>query len=403
MRSPFFLSAVALGVLVVMPRVHAEDFRRPPSASDLGEGVELTPWLHLKPSVRHTSYYTTNVDQAPNRRKDEDYTFATHMGLDLRAENEDGDSWFQAGYVLTSLLYARKGRYDTFQHLVRYDCQLTASKFTLYSSGTGSWAVTNSDPQFAGRVRNFGGNIHAGVDWDPTDVFGFRVDGDVGEVRNFPHTLQPINNYQWRGGAFAVFKPNVDFDLEFEVGGQLRGFDYYDKGRTNPDIDAGGVLGGVRVGSEIIQFQGRAGFEFAWASSRRSLPRRGFGSEIPNPFYGNLSVTFTPIQTLTITGFASHELRYSGAARFQRATTFGGTVEQQIPVVEGLRVFAGANYNIQDNVHATILRTQSYIGGIGWRIVEYVEIGTQATYIRSNSRTGGFETFTAGGSITLTY
>ena len=399
MRSQFVLGAVALGALLCLPAVtQAQDYRLPPTPSETGEGIELTPWLRAKPFVRHTSYYTTNVDQAPNRRKDDDFTFATHMGMDLRAENDEGDSWFEAGYTLTSLLYAENGRYDTFEHRARYDFQLTASKVTFCSNGRAAWTITNSDPQFAGRTRNFGGNIFAGVDWDPTDVFGFRVDGDVGQVENFPRQLEPINNYQWRGGAFAVIKPNVDFDLQFEFGGQLRGFDYYDKDATNPDIDAGGVLAGVRVGTEIIQFEARGGIEFAWVSSRRSFPR---SSSVPDPFYGNMSLTFTPIQTLTITGFASHELRYSGNGFFQRATTFGGTVEQRIPVVEGLRVFASANYNLQDGKRGNNLRTQSYLGGIGWEIVEYVEIGTQATYIRSSSRSGGFETFTAGGSITL--
>lgn len=401
MHTRTFFTAVTLCVVALVSNAEAQDFRLPPTVGETGDGVELTPWLRVKPFARHSSYYTTNVDQAPNRRKDDDFVFATHVGLDLRAENEDKDRWFSVGYALTSLLYAENGRYDTFEHRARYDLQFTASKFTFYSNGNAAWAYTNSDPQFAGRVRNFTGNAFAGIDWDPTDVFGFRVDGDVGEVRNYPRALEPINNYQWRGGAYAVVKPNVDFDLQFEFGGHLRGFDYYDKDAFNPDIDAGGIIGGFRIGTEIVQFEGRAGIEFPWASSRRTLPRSGFGSRIPDPFYGNMNLTLTPLQTLTISAFASHELRYTGSAFWQRATTFGGSIEQQIPVVEGLRVFASATYNLQDNRHQTKLRTQSYIGGVGWEIVEYVEIGGQATYTRSSSRTGGFETFTAGGTITL--
>ena len=395
----FALVAAALGVLLLAPTVtYGQDYRLPPTVSELGEGVELTPWLRLKPHVRHTSYYTTNVDQAPNRRKDDDFVFATHMGLDLRAEDEDLENYFGVGYTLTSLLYAENGRYDTFEHRARYDLQLTASKFTFYSNGTATWAITNSDPQFAGRVRNFAGNIFAGFDWDPTDVFGFRVDGNVGQIMNSPRALEPINNYQWRAGAFAVVKPNVDFDLQFELGGHLRGFDYYDKDATNPDIDSGGVIGGLRIGTEILQFEGRAGIEFPWISARHSAPRDVNPDE---QFYGQATLTFTPIQTLTASVSASQNLRYSGNGLWQRATTVGGTIEQRIPVVEGLRVFASANYNVQDGRRGTVLRTQNYIGGAGWEIVEYVEIGGQVTYIRSSSRSGGFETFTAGGSITL--
>jgi hypothetical protein len=379
----------------------AQDFRLPPTEGEVGEGIELTPWLHVKPFLRHTTFYTTNVDQAPGRRKDDDFTFATIMGTYLRAADEDNERWLSIGYAATSLLFAENGRYDTWEHRALYDFQITAGKFTINSRGTATWRATNADPQFAGRNRNFMGTAHAGIDWDPTDTFGLRLDGDVSQVHNFPRQLHPINNYGWRGGAFAVIRPNVDFDLEFELGGHLRGYDYYDRLAFNPDIDAGGVVAGVRVGSEIVTLQARGGVEFPWASSRRTLPRRGFGSRIPHPFYGNMSLILEPVRSTKFTFSASHRLNYTGFAFWQRLTTFRGTIEQQIPVVEGLRLFASAEYNHQDNRHSTTLRTQSYAGGAGWEIVEYVEIGAQATYIRSSSRNGDFETFTAGGTITL--
>ena len=97
MRLSIYFGAAVLGLLGGLSVAEAQDYRLPPTTSETGEGIELTPWLRAKPFLRHTSYYTTNVDQAPNRRKDDDFTFATHMGLDLRAESGEGDSWFGAG------------------------------------------------------------------------------------------------------------------------------------------------------------------------------------------------------------------------------------------------------------------------------------------------------------------
>ena len=77
----------------------------------------------------------------------------------------------------------------------------------------------------------------------------------------------------------------------------------------------------------------------------------------------------------------------------------GSERDQDLPL--DLFAWVTAVWNKTEHRRVSTVRSQSYIGGLGWRRYEHVEIGVQANYTRVSSIGSDYEAFSISGALTL--
>lgn len=382
-------------VVVLAGAARGQDLRLPPPPQDPKEhGVELTPWLNVRPYLRETLTYTTNPLQEPNGRKDDDLVSSSIAGVD--ALIGDDDSWLDLGYAVTGLWYADDTSLGTAEHRVRFAAKASPGRWTLDAAGSGAWAVTNSDPQFAGRVRNFSAGAKASADYQATESVGWLTEGFFAHTDNFPRELEPFNTVSWGGATYATLDPNLPADVDLLAGPTYRQIIYIDHSAANPDLAFHGVAGGARLKTQPVDVDLRAGYEWGEVIRRRRFPR---SRSVPEGFRGSGALTWRATRTVTLVVHGSQELRYAVVGAFQRTTHAGGRVQIELPA--HLQTYATADWDLQEPKGGPSLRTQSYALGISWDGLDWLEVGAQTTYLRSWSRSGGYEVYTVSLGITL--
>ena len=250
------LSRGALAVLCVFAYASvasAQDYRLPPPPGK--KGIELTKWFHVYPYGRFYSYYTTNLFQTRSRDKVEETGFELTAGLDATLGDPKSPNFLSLGYAATQLEFVKFPKQDTVEQRARYatHAELDNKLLTFDSQGSAAWAATNTDPQFAGRVRNFTGFGSAEVGFHPTDTFGLRVDGDMSYIDNFPREFRPTDSLTSRVGVFTILTPNLPWGLEIEAGSNWRQIHYVHR-TTNPDLEFVSWQAGLRTRErELVQ------------------------------------------------------------------------------------------------------------------------------------------------------
>ena len=388
------LVAAACAALCFAVPASAQDYRNPPPPSEEGVGNDF---IRFKPFARAYSYYTTNLFQEPNNRKEEDVGFELTAGGDVRVGGET--DYLSLGYSATQLLFVKNPKQNTVTHQARFNGEFNPSEIIkLSASGSANWNATTTDPQFRGRVRNFAGFGTAAIEVRPLETVGFLVEGEVVHNYNYPDAFQRLNTLTSRVGAFVILSPDLPGGLEVLVGSNWRQLHYVDHTATNPDYEFVSWQAGLRAANDFVTLDVRGGYEVSWVVKRRGFSRR---FDNPEGFFGTMSVTVTPNQTSTITAFGTQAVSFSAASSSQRNTTLGINVDQKIPGFEQLHVFGSATWTHQDARRATENRMQTYLLGAGYSPLEGLEVGIQSSYMRTSSRSGGFETFETG--IALSY
>jgi hypothetical protein len=410
MYRSIFLAIVVLAAMST--NAFAEDYRNAPAA-DAEAGIELTPWLRVMPHARHSTSYVSNIFGESNSNKRDDVVFRTLAGLDVRAE-DDKARYLEIGYAITGLLYARFGGLDTVEHFLRWGGGAEFGKLQVGTNGYSKWGVSNSDPQFLGRIRNVQAQWGADVEYQPIDLVGVLVDGSVNLNENFPEELQATNSFKWRGGAWATVTPNTPIGLKFEGGGEYREIIYYDRTATNPDLwFVSGQLG-VGIETDIIQGHVRAGYEAGFSKDpvETTTASPGLGStttrketnqKVVDGLILDGDIGWTIQESTQLTVYGTHQIDPSSQSAFARHTTVGASITQDLPA--DFHAFASASWDKQEpgfDISPT-LRTQSFMVGAGWQKWDVVEVGAQVSYIRTKSRITTTETFTTALSITLRY
>jgi len=388
-----FLLAATAALCFALP-ANAQDYRNPPAASEEGVG---TDYVRFKPFARAFSYYTTNLFQEPNRRKEEDVGFELTAGADVRFGGEE--DFLQVGYSATQLLFVKNPKQNTVTHQARFSSAFNPSEIIkLSASGSANWAAQNTDPQFRGRVRNFAGFGTAAIEVRPLETIGFMVEGEVVHNYNYPDAFERLNTLTSRVGAFAILSPDLPGGLEILVGSNWRQLHYVDHTATNPDYEFVSWQAGLRASNDFVTMDLRGGYEVSWVVKRRGFSRR---FDNPEGFFGSMSVSITPNQTTTISLTGTHAVSFSAASSSQRNTNLGASFDQKIPGLESLHVFGSVNYSLQDARRSTENRLQTYMLGAGYSPIDGLEIGVQSSYLRVSSINGGFETFETG--VVLSY
>lgn len=382
-------AAAALAALCFALPASAQDYRTPPPPSEEGVGTDT---IRFKPFARAYSYYTTNLFQEPNRRKEEDVGFELTAGADVRVGGET--DYLSVGYSATQLLFVKNPKQNTVEHQARFNSEFNPSEIIkLSASGSANWLAQNTDPQFRGRVRNFAGFGTAAIEVRPLETVGFLVEGEVTHNFNYPRAFERLNTLTSRVGTFVILSPDLPGGLEVLVGSNWRQLHYVDHKATNPDYEFVSWQAGLRASNDLVTMDMRGGYEVSWVVKRRGFSRR---FDNPEGFFGSMSVTVTPNQTSTITVFGTHAVSFSAASSSQRNTNLGINADQKIPGFEDLHVFAGATWSLQDARRATENRVQTYLLGVGYSPIDGLELGLQSNYMRTSSRSGGFETFETG-------
>lgn len=391
-----FGAVVALSVVALSGVAVAEDYRLPPPADSEHEGLELTPWLTLKPFVRLTSYWDSNIYQASGSAKEDDWVTRITPGLDVLLEGDERK--LELGYAPSFLIYAENSSNNDVEHRIRLEGEAEVDTFTATTAGNATWGIYNTDPQFNGRVENFMGDWEGALEWQPIDLLGARVEGGVEHVNNYPSALEPFNSLSWDLHAFGLVAPNLPWDVKFEVGGGVREILYLHRLAINPDLTLYNVSAGAGLKNKLIEARVRAGYEWGHLKRRRAAT----SSTVQDGLLAKGELTWKPQKTTQLTGFAGHRIGYSLADAYQANTWLGARAEQEIPDVD-LRVFAEVTWRKQDPLHAPILRSMNYVVGVGWSKWEQLEVGGQVTYRRAKSRVSEWEVLTAGVAVTVRY
>ena len=400
------------------PRGAISDLRFPPPLDDPStEGFELTPWLTVKPYLRLATWGTTNLFQQPNngstqfvgssvirnRGKQNDWVFSAMPGLDVIAQGDSGR--LALGYVPRLLSFAKNGGTDTVEHYLRFDGELTLDKLTLKTSGSATWGISISDPQFTGTFHNFSGFGRASAEYQLTDVIGFLNEGSFTAFENFPSALRATNVSSWQNDTFLTISPNAAHDLKFLVGGGFREWHYMDEAAVNPDIGLGHVLAGLIYNvKDLITLDARGGIEDGWVAARRSFRRSTTGNDDGlgglDGLIGRGSVTWTVFpEWTTLTFNASHRVEATPEAAWRRTTAFGGVYTQHLPF--SLEAQFAANFQVRQPRREVDIRVHTYSFNISWFGIEHVEIGSQIGYTRVSSRRSSYEVFHGGIALTF--
>jgi hypothetical protein len=399
MNEPKLRSFLFLVLLVLAPSLaSAQDIRLPPPlADDTRPGYEVTKWLTLRPVLRQTVYFTSNVFQERPRDAEDDTVFATIFGADLLLARDDRGQ-LELGYYATGLAFAKNGGSDTVEQRVRLAANGEYDKFSFDVSGRGAWASFNTDPQFAGRIKNFNGGLTGNVEYAFTSVVGGQLTGFLEEARNFPRSLEPTNSAGWGTSAFVTLNPNLDLvdSLQFRVGAGVRDIIYTDKDAFNPTLELLQALAGATLEYKNMTANLLVGVEFVEIKHRRRFPR---SSDIdPSPLVSG-SVSWENDSGTRFEATGGYRMQASGQAAYQHATTLSATISQELP--GGFHVAEQVAYVYQNPHRNADLRQQTYQLRVGWSGVDYVDITGQIGYTRSSSRRGGFEVFTGGIALTL--
>ncbi|MBL4850185.1 MAG: hypothetical protein JKY65_32050 [Planctomycetes bacterium] len=405
------------------PRGAISDIRFPPPLDDVTtKGFELTPWLTIKPYLRQSVYGTTNLFQqsksgrstsfvpfvgnTSTKGKQNDVLFATMPGLDIIAAGDDGRLAF--GYVPTFLLAAKNGgEIDTVEHRMRLDSSLTLGKLTLTASGSTTWGISISDPQFVGRFHNFSGNGFTSAEYQLTETFGFLHEFTFNAFENFPRGLKATNVASWESDSFLTIQPNTEHDIKFLVGAGFREWHYIDESAVQPDITLGHVMAGIQYEiADLITVNGRIGIEDSSIKKKRGFRATAADPGLDDGLSGldgliaRGSATWTAIPqwtTLSITG--SHRAEATPEAPWRRTTAFGGNISQRLPF--SLEAQFSANWQVRQPRRAQDLRVHTYTFNLAWFGVEHVEFAGQMGYTRASSRRNRYEVFHGGISLTF--
>lgn len=390
------LAVLALALVACAGVAAGQDLRFPPLPLQDRAGYDVNGWLRLKPYLRQGVFYTDNVFQQRNSERSGDTVWSTTPGLDVYAEADD-DTWLEVGYAPTFLTYTHFGGLDTAEHRLRYIGRHRTGGFELNSGGTATWAAYNSDPQFAGRIRNFQGaaNLDAAYDFD--EVWGAKVTGFATESRNFPSTLEPTNTQEWGTGLLGSAAPKLGPELRLLAGGTFREVHYFDHAARQPDLSIAGAVAGGRLELEgVVRVDALGGVEFPWIKKRNAAS--GDVNPDPNPILNLTSVWFVRRGTELLVAIR-HRLEGSSSAPYQRASTLSCALSQELPADLNLRLLA--TYTEQKPRHASDIRLQSYQAILTWSPWEHLELGIQGGYQRQGISGGGYESMLVGGAVTL--
>lgn len=392
--TPWVLAAVAL--VAGASAARGQDLRFPPLPLQDRRGYDVNDWLKLKPYLRQGVFFTNNVYQTSNSKRESDTVYATIPGLDVRAEAGD-DTWLEVGYAPTVLVYHHLGGLDTVEHRLRYLGRAREGGLEVNSGGTATWAAYNTDPQFTGRVRNFQGATNLDVTYDLDEVWGGKATGFATESRNYPTSLEPTNTQEWGGGLLGTAAPKVGPRLQLLAGGTFREVHYFDHAAKQPDLSMAGAVGGLKLElEELVRVDALAGVEFPWIKKRNSASSSV--NPDPTPIL-NLTAALLPRRGTEVLVAIRHRLEGSASASYQRSSTASCTLSQELPADLTLRVVG--TFTHQQPRHASDLRLQSYQAILTWEPWEHLELGVEGGYTRQSVKGGGYESVIAGGAITF--
>jgi hypothetical protein len=393
---PWTLAVLALALVACAGAASGQDLRFPPLPLQDRPGYEVNSWLKLKPYLRQGVFYTDNVFQETNSERNGDTYWSTTPGLDVHAKADD-DTWLEAGYAPTFLVYHHLGGLDTVEHRLRYIGRHRAGGLEVNSGGTATWASYNSDPQFAGRIRNFQGAVNLDVAYDFDEVWGAKVTSFASESRNFPSALEPTNTQEWGAGLLGSAAPKLGPELRLLAGGTFREVHYFDHAARQPDLSlAGAVAGGKLELKDVVRVDALGGVEFPWVKKRNAAS--GDVNPDPTPILNLTSLWFITSGTELLVA-VRHRLEGSSTAAYQRSSTLSCALSQELPADLNLRVVA--TWTEQKPRHASDIRLQSYQAILVWSPWEHLELGVQGGYQRQGIKGGGYESLVAGGAITF--
>ena len=179
---------------------------------------------------------------------------------------------------------------------------------------------------------------------------------------------------------------------------------YYNSRVAAPDFTLYNATVGARLAiPDLAELSTRIGYEVGVLKRRRRY-RRLDGTradyQTPDGWVLSANLTVTPLKATTLSLVYSHQLAPSAQSAYQRRSLVGGRIEQELFDFKG---FLAGEYSVQAPKHQTHITTQSYSAGVGWVRYEWLEIGLQGGYTKSQSRRPGYEFYTISSSVTVRY
>lgn len=385
---------VLLAVSLAVPAVaEAQDLRLPARVGDLGRGIELSPWLTLKPHVRQHALYSTNPLLEPHKTKDDDVFLATTVGVDLVAQGYHRE--LSVGYAGTFRKAIEQDEVDAAEHRTRLSASTSVDRLEARLDGDVAYLLTPTDPRFVGEVEHTPANGVLTLTWKQSPVFGFEGQAHVNAIDFRDRSLDFFDQLGW--GANLGVNITPDLPVSFYTGGGWRELRYIDGDAVAPDLGLASASAGITAEVRRLSVSLRGGYE------RGVVLRRRAPTELDDvdAFLGTALITWEPFSETSVTTTAAHRVSFSSTSDYLRLTRLTLSIEQGLPFE--LAAFGLVAYEVQHPSDASQLRSISGTLGLSWSPREWLDVGGQVSYSSRRSRDGDNEVLTVAGAVTLKF
>ncbi|MEZ6187661.1 MAG: hypothetical protein R3F62_21955 [Planctomycetota bacterium] len=373
-----------------------EDLSLPPAGSSLGEGIRLRPWLVFQPSYRLAAFYDTNIFRQSWGNRDDDVEITNTLTGRLAATRERWDAAISYSAIIRN--YLDNSSLSTVDHLVQTSAGLRFNRVRFTLNGSAGLSSRPTDPQFNGGLqRRFTAQGNFATIVTITQRIGARLEAQVQRIDFKSRQFDFFDQLGYGGAAFATYTP-LGLPVSFLAGAGYRWLRYTDSAAVSPDIALASGQGGISVftADQRLTFDLRAGYEVGRIVKRRNFPA---DRDAPEGIFVSAAGGWQPTQVTSITLTFTRQITFSAQADTLILTRADLSVTQGLPA--NTSVFFRVGYGVQDNRQAPGRRTHDVTLGATWDPLPWLSVGTQASYLGSQSRVLDYGVFRVGASITL--